>query len=78
MPNLHSIYNDPTGQTPRPRDFDTQAMHARLARIETRLVKLMLHFGLQVDGNITQKDPCYKEVNMSNKTFHSPTHGSPR
>lgn len=73
---MHSIYNDPTWQTPRPRDFDSQVIHDRLVRIETRLVKLMLHFGVTSDGNITEKKQSRNEVNMNNKSFHSLNHGS--
>lgn len=59
-----------------PTDIDIQAIHDRLIRIETRLVKLMLHFGVNSDGNVTQKIQPREEVNMLNKLSHSPTHWS--
>lgn len=59
-----------------PTDIDIQTIHDRLIRIETRLVKLMLHFGVNTDGNVTQKIQPREEVNMLNNLSHSPTHWS--
>lgn len=59
-----------------PGDVDMQAVHDRLIRIETRLVRLMLHFGVTSEGNVTQKKQPREEVNMSSITYHSPTYRS--